>query len=129
MYKEQGNKTVISNFAVVIPTLVCATAAWIPAFIFPSEPLLTQGGGSLYRTFVPFLESNPLLSNGICLLILLAMVGVQCWHSVQLRLVRTLSLLPALFILFFTGVLSSEHGISPGIPAGICIYIAFAQIT
>lgn len=129
MYKEQGNKTVISNFAVVILTLVCATAAWIPAFLFPSEPLLTQGGGSLYRTFVPFLESNPLLSNGICLLILLAMVGVQCWHSVQLRLVRTLSLLPALFILFFTGVLSSEHGISPGIPAGICIYIAFAQIT
>ena len=129
MHKEQGNKTIISNLGVVILTLACATAAWLPAFILPSEPLLTQGGGSLYLMLLSSIQNNPILSNGICLLFLLGMASIQCWHTLHLRLVRTLSLLPALLILLLTGVLCSEHGISPGIPAGVCIYIAFTYIT
>lgn len=128
MYKDQGNKTVISNLGVIVFTIVCATVAWLPAFIVPSEPLLTQGGGSLYRLLSPFIEANPVLSNSICLFLLLAMASLLCWHCMQLRLVRTLSLLPVLFVLVFTGILCSEHGISPGLPAGICIYLAFMQI-
>ena len=128
MYKGTDNKTVISNVGVIILTILCATAAWIPAFVFPQDPLLTQGGGSLYRLLTPIINYHPHLSNTITLVLLMGIVALQCWHAVHLRLVRTLSLLPALFILLFTGVLSSEHGISPGVPAAICLYIAFMQI-
>ncbi len=127
MYKEHSTKT-ISNVVVVILTLVCATIAWVPAFITSPEPLLIQGGGSLYHLLLPSIEANPILSTGICLLLLLGIASIQCWHALHLKLVQNLSLLPALFILLFTGVLCSEHGISPGILAGICTYIAFAQI-
>lgn len=129
MYKEQGNKTVIGHIGVIILTLVCATAAWLPAFIFPSEPLLTEGSGSLYQLLFLSIQTQPILSNCLALLLLVATISVQCWHSLQLRLVRTLSLLPALFILLLTGVLSPEHGITPGIPAGMCLYIAFTYLS
>lgn len=127
MYRKSDNKTIITHVGTVALTLLCATAAWIPAFIIPNEPLLIQGSGSLYRLLIPSIEFNPILSNTIALVLLVVMVGLQCWHAVHLRLVRTLSLLPALFILLFSGVLCSEHGISPGLLAGICIYIAFMR--
>jgi hypothetical protein len=129
MHKESTNKTVISKLGIVILTLVCATATWLPAFISPTEPLLIQSGGSLYHILFSSIHNNAALSISVCLLFLLGTIALQCWHCLQLRLVRTLSLLPALFILLLTGVLCFDHGFNPGVPAGLCIYIAFAYIT
>lgn len=129
MYKESTNKTLISNLGIIILTLVCATATWLPAFILPTEPLLVQGGGSLYQCLFSSIHNYSALSNSICLLFLLGAIALQCWHCLQLRLVRNLSLLPGLFILLLTGVLCTDHQFNPGVPAGFSIYLAFTYIT
>lgn len=129
MYKEHDNKSVISLVGVIAITLLTAFAAWLPAFWFQPILLNTQGGGTLYRGIVPLLDNMATATPVITLVALLALSIWQCWQCDNLRLVKTTSLLPILFVLLLMGVFVSEHGVSPGIPASICVYMAFVQLS
>lgn len=128
MYKEHDNKSVISLVGVIILTLLTGFAAWFPAFWFQPNVLNTQGGGTLYRAITPLLDNMASTAPLVTLVVLLALSIWQCWQCANLRLVKTTSLLPILFVLLLAGVFVSEHGVSPGLFASLCVYLAFVQL-
>lgn len=128
MYREHDNKSVVPVAGSLLLTLLTGFTVWFPAFWWDHTLLHTQGGGTLYRVLTPFIDLIPTYAPLITLLVMVAMGGILCWQCATLRLLKTTSLLPILFTVLLTGVFVSEHGISPGLPAALCLYIAFARL-
>ncbi|MBR2617742.1 MAG: hypothetical protein IKC81_00295 [Paludibacteraceae bacterium] len=126
MYKTGENKSVVSLAGAVILTLLMGIAVWAPAFISSPAFLLTQGGGALYRAITPLF--TPYIASVITIVLLIGMGVFLCWQASHYRLVRTTSVLPVFFMLFLPGLFLSEHGISPGVPACLCLLVAFSRI-
>lgn len=128
MYREHDNKSVISGAGSILLTLLTGFVAWFPAFWLKHTPLYTQGGGTLYRVLTPVLEQTAPYTPLIALVVSFIMGIVLCCRSANLRLVKTTSLLPILFTVLLTGIFTSEHGVSPGLLATLCVYIAFSKL-
>lgn len=128
MYKEHDNKSVISLSGVILLTLLVGALVWIPTYLFDTPTIHTAGGGTLYRALTPMLTQMTAYAPLVSWAIMLGISIWQCWQCAHLRLVRSTSLLPILFNVLLFGMFVSEHSITPGLPAAICLYIAFMQL-
>jgi hypothetical protein len=128
MYREHDNKSVISLTGILLLTLLIGASVWIPAYLFENSLLNTTGSGALYRALTPLLTNISTYVPIVAWVVMLGISMAQCWQCAHLRLVKNTSLLPILLNVLLFGVFLSEKGISPGLPASICLYIAFVQM-
>lgn len=128
MYREHDNKSVISLTGILLVTLLIGASVWIPAYLFENSLLNTTGSGALYRALTPLLTNISTYVPIVAWVVMLGISMAQCWQCAHLRLVKNTSLLPILLNVLLFGVFLSEKGISPGLPASICLYIAFVQM-